>query len=93
MIDILPSIEETQCGTRRTKGYNIENRWYVREINVSSFNNFLPKLKANAPRPGRPLEQSTFLPICSRCGMNLGNHDNIFCSFVFKHSQNSEIAR
>ena len=84
-IEILPSIEEQQCGTRRTMGCKMDNRCYVCQINVSSPNNFLTKLKANAPRPGRPLEQSPSVPICSKCGMNLDNHDNKFCSSVFKY--------
>ena len=83
-IEISPIIEEQQCGTRRTMGCKMDNRCYVCQINVSSLNNFLTKLKANAPRPGRPLEQSPSVPICSKCGMNLDNHDNKFCSSVFK---------
>ena len=34
-IEILPSIEEQQCGTRRTMGCKMDNRYYVCQINVS----------------------------------------------------------
>ena len=60
-IEILPSIEEQQCSTRGTISCKIENSCYVYQIIASLLNNFLIKLKANAPRSGRPLEQSPFV--------------------------------
>ena len=66
-IAILPCIEEQQSSTRGTIRCKMENRCYVCQINASSLNDFLTKLKANAPRPGRPLEQSSYVAICSKC--------------------------
>ena len=91
-IAILPYIEEQQSSTRGTIRCKMENRCYVCQINASSLNNFLTKLKANAPRPGRPLEQPPSVAICSKCGMHLDNHDLKFCSSVFKYPQSSAIA-
>ena len=86
-IQILLSIEQQQCSTRGTIRCKMENRCYVCQINASSLNNFLTKLIVNAPQPGRPLEQSPSVSICSKCGMHLDNHDLKFCSSVLKYPQ------
>ena len=69
----------------------LHNKFYA-SLDLYILDLFFTKLKASAPRPGRTLEQSPSVPICSKFGMNLDNLDKKFCSSVFKYPQSSAIA-
>ena len=57
-------IEESLCITRSTVGCNVEYRCHVCQIFASSLSNYMNKQHKNqAPRPGRPLEQSPCRPM------------------------------
>ena len=49
------------------------------------------KLKNQAPRPGRPLDQSPCRPMCNKCGQYMENHSEKLCQSVMLHPQNLQM--
>ncbi|KAF4706687.1 hypothetical protein FOZ62_028902 [Perkinsus olseni] len=47
--------------------------------------NFLQAQHSNAPKKGRPLEQSPPKAMCSKCGQPIADHDDAFCAMVMKN--------
>ena len=91
--EFLLTIEENICTTRSILGYNSENRCQICQIFESSLNNYIIKHKKQAPKPGRPLEQSPCRPMCSKFGRFMDNHSDIFCQSIMLHPQSSSNGR